>query len=320
MSEIGINSRLGIRRDIIDDIKKDKLKFNLLIGDKECRTLEEVKENFNIDDIKKYYDSGLLERWLLNNNYKDLYFEIKDLKSKVSFYYVFPAIFFIQSSIKKNLKDIFFLAQKEKEYGSILFHSSKYDGVFKYDNPYYNYNDYKNYSTADEYFNNYKEIVNIIIINNKTEYSKIYIDLISKRYKYFFGYDYKNFIKKIMDNKNYYVLFYMFYNDFMREYLIKDDDVLNFINEKILKNNSEKINNDFNYIKYYSKSENNDNEYFVEISNKECIILYIENASVTSIDNKEKVYNKDDINNKFIKINGIKYNWKYDNKIIYIEM
>lgn len=316
MSEIGINSRL----DIIDDIKKDKLKFNLLIGDKECRTLEEVKENFNIDDIKKYYDSGLLERWLLNNNYKDLYFEIKDLKSKVHHaYYYDGAIHFSKINIKKDLKYIFFLTQKEKEYSSILFHKTKYDELFKYDNPYYNYNDYKNYSTADEYFNNYKEIVNIII-NNKTEYSKIYIDLLSKRYSYFFDYDYKNFIKKIMDNKNYYVLFYMFYNDFMREYLIKDDDILNFINEKIIKNNSEKINNDFNYIKYYSKSENNDNEYFVEISNKECIILYIENASVISIDNKEKVYNKDNINNKFIKINGIKYNWKYDNKIIYTEM
>lgn len=327
MSEIGINSSL----DIIDDIKKDKLKFNLLIGDKECRTLEEVKENFNIDDIKKYYYSDLLERWLLNNNHKDLYSKIKDLKSKVHrAYYHDGAIHFSRINIKQELKDIFFFTQEEKEYDSILFH-------IKYNDPYYNYNNYKNYSTADEYFNNYEKIVNIII-NNKTEYSKIYIDLISKRYKYFFNYDYKNFIKKIMENKNYYVLFYMFYNDFMREYLIKDDDILNFINEKIIKNNSEdvlnlinekitiasasseKVNNNFNYIKYYSKSENNDNEYFVEISNKECVILYIENASVTSIDNKEKVYNKDDINNKFIKINGIKYNWKYDNKIIYIEM
>ena len=144
--------------------------------------------------------------------------------------------------------------------------------------------------------------------------------MLAERYGYFFDYDYKNFIKKIMDKKNYYALFYMFYNDFMRYYLKEYDNVSNFINEKIIKNISEKVNNDFSYVKYYSKSESNSDNHFIEISNKECIILYIENASVTSINNKEKVYNKDKINNKFIKINGIRYNWQYNNKIVYIEM
>ena len=283
-----------------------KLKFNLLIGGKECRTLEEVKENFNIDDIKKYYDSDLLERWLLNNDYKDLYYEIKYLKEKIC---DSPACYHrghINIKIKQGLKDIFFPEYKKDETVS----------SFVSNNYFYNYNDYKNYSTVDEYFNNYKKIVNIII-NDKTEYSKIYIDLLSERYRYFFVYDYKNFIKKIMYNENYYALFYMLYNDFTREYLIKDDNVFDFINSNILKNISEKINPAFKYIKYYSKSENNSNDFF-EISNKECIILYMKNASVTSADNKDIVYNEKDI--KFLKINGIRYNWKYDNEIIYIEM
>ena len=120
-----------------------------------------------------------------------------------------------------------------------------------------------------------------------------------------------------MYNENYYALFYMLYNDFTREYLIKDDNVFDFINSNILKNISEKINPAFKYIKYYSKSENNSNDFF-EISNKECIILYMKNASVTSADNKDIVYNEKDI--KFLKINGIRYNWQYDNEIIYIEM
>ena len=311
MGKIGINSMLGT----IDDIKTNKLKFNLLISGKECRTLEEVKENFNIDDIKKYYDSDLLERWLLNNDYKDLYYEIKYLKKEEIF--DLPAYYYmghINIKIKQGLKDIFFPEHKKNEtVSSFVSITSNYKD-------YYNYNDYKNYSTADEYFNNYKKIVNIII-NDKTDYIKSYIDLLAERYSYFFKYDYKNFIKKIMENKNYYALFYMLYNDFMRYYLIKDDNVSNFINEKILKNISEKLNSDFKYIKYYSKSESNSDNHFIEISNKECIILYIENASVTSIYNKNKVYNKDDIiNDKFKKIKGIRYNWQYNNKIVYIEM
>ena len=309
MSEIGINSMLGT----IDDIKTNKLKFNLLISGKECRTLEEVKENFNIDDIKKYYYSDLLERWLLNNDYKDLYYEIKYLKEEICDSPAYYHMGHINIKIKQGLKDIFFPEHKKNEtVSSFISITSNYKD-------YYNYNDYKNYSTADEYFNNYKKIVNIII-NDKTDYIKSYIDLLAERYSYFFKYDYKNFIKKIMENKNYYALFYMLYNDFMRYYLIKDDNVSNFINEKILKNISEKLNSDFKYIKYYSKSESNSDNHFIEISNKECIILYIENASVTSINNKEKVYNKDKINNKFIKINGIRYNWQYNNKIVYIEM
>ena len=309
MSEIGINSILGN----IDDIKTNKLKFNLLIGGKECRTLEEVKENFNIDDIKKYYDSDLLERWLLNNDYKDLCYEIQALKSKVDIHYM-PACVLSHINIKQELKDIFFQEHKKNEtVSSFVSITSNYKD-------YYNYNDYKNYSTADEYFYNYNEIVNIII-NDSTDYIKSYIDLLAERYSYFFCYDYKNFIKKIMENKNYYALFCMFYNDFMRYYLIEDDNVSNFINEKIIKNISEKVNNDFSYVKYYSKSESNSDNHFIEISNKECIILYIENASVTSIDDKNIVYNKDDIiNDKFKKINGIRYNWQYNNKIVYIEM
>lgn len=309
MSEIGINSMLGT----IDDIKTNKLKFNLLIGGKECRTLEEVKENFNIDDIKKYYDSDLLERWLLNNDYKDLCYEIQALKSKVDIHYM-PACVLSHINIKQELKDIFFQEHKKNEtVSSFVSITSNYKD-------YYNYNDYKNYSTADEYFNNYKKIVNVII-NDSTDYIKLYIDLLAERYSYFFDYDYKNFIKKIMENKNYYALFYMLYNDFMKDYLIEDDNVSNFINEKIIKNISEKVNNDFSYVKYYSKSESNSDNHFIEISNKECIILYIENASVTSIDDKNIVYNKDDIiNDKFKKINGIRYNWQYNNKIVYIEM
>lgn len=311
MGKIEINSML----DTIDDIKTNKLKFNLLIGGKECRTLEEVKENFNIDDIKKYYYSDLLERWLLNNDYKDLYYEIKYLKEEICDSPARYHMGHINIKIKQGLKDIFFPEHKKNETVSSLFIS-----ITSNDKDYYNYNDYKNYSTADEYFYNYNEIVNVII-NDSTDYIKLYIDLLTERYGYFFDYDYKNFIKKIMENKNYYALFYMLYNDFIKKYLIEDNDISNFINEKILKNISEKVNNDFSYVKYYSKSESNSDNHFIEISNKECIILYIENASVTSIDNKNKVYNKDDIiNDKFIKINGIRYNWQYNNKIVYIEM
>ena len=160
MSEIEINSML----DTIDDIKTNKLKFNLLISGKECRTLEEVKENFNIDDIKKYYDSDLLERWLLNNDYKDLCYKIQALKSKVYIHYM-PAYVLSHINIKQELKDIFFPEYKKNETdSSFISTTSNYKD-------YYNYNDYKNYSTADEYFYNYKKIVNVII-NDKTDYIK----------------------------------------------------------------------------------------------------------------------------------------------------
>lgn len=49
------------------------IKFNLICDDKPVRTIEDLQENFSIEDILKYYQNGLLLRWLDVRGYSDEY-------------------------------------------------------------------------------------------------------------------------------------------------------------------------------------------------------------------------------------------------------
>ena len=40
------------------------IKFNLVCDGNSVRTLEDLKNNFSIEDVLEYYKSGLLLRWL----------------------------------------------------------------------------------------------------------------------------------------------------------------------------------------------------------------------------------------------------------------
>lgn len=48
------------------------IKFNLKLDENSIRNLEQLKENFVIEEILKYYKEGLLLRWLKARNYDDL--------------------------------------------------------------------------------------------------------------------------------------------------------------------------------------------------------------------------------------------------------
>lgn len=50
---------------------KKLIKFNLHVDGQTVRTLEELRNHFNIDDIYDAFQSGMLERWLLSRGYKN---------------------------------------------------------------------------------------------------------------------------------------------------------------------------------------------------------------------------------------------------------
>lgn len=49
--------------------KLKQIKFNLLVDNVPVRSLEELRENFNISDIHEYFLSGQLVNWLISRNY-----------------------------------------------------------------------------------------------------------------------------------------------------------------------------------------------------------------------------------------------------------
>ena len=46
------------------------IKFNLICDDKSIRTIDDLQNNFVIDDIIEYYHNGLLQRWLRVRGYE----------------------------------------------------------------------------------------------------------------------------------------------------------------------------------------------------------------------------------------------------------
>ena len=46
------------------------IKFNLILDDYPVRNLEGLQEHFSIEDMLKYYDNGLLLRWLKVRGYE----------------------------------------------------------------------------------------------------------------------------------------------------------------------------------------------------------------------------------------------------------
>lgn len=47
------------------------IKFSLTMCEKDVWTLEQLKENFNINDTVKYFNDGTLARWLKVNKSDD---------------------------------------------------------------------------------------------------------------------------------------------------------------------------------------------------------------------------------------------------------
>lgn len=47
------------------------IKFNLICDDKPVRTIEDLQNNFSIEDVLSYYNNKLLQRWLEVRGYTE---------------------------------------------------------------------------------------------------------------------------------------------------------------------------------------------------------------------------------------------------------
>ena len=56
------------------------IKFSLICDDKPVRTIEDLQENFSIEDVLKYYQNGLLLRWLEVRGYEAEYKKVSEIR------------------------------------------------------------------------------------------------------------------------------------------------------------------------------------------------------------------------------------------------
>ena len=79
------------------------IKFNLICDDKPVRTIEDLQNNFSIEDVLVYYNNKLLHRWLDVRGYSDELEKISSITSEKTL------------EIIKELIIIFNVASNEKK-------------------------------------------------------------------------------------------------------------------------------------------------------------------------------------------------------------
>lgn len=161
------------------------IKFNLICDGNSVRTLEDLRNNFSIEDVLEYYKSGLLLRWLKVRGFDEEYEKVKGIEESDDI------------SIIKKLIDIFGMEIEENQAEEsiyILNYMKKRKILFD------EYNDSNSNleSIMDRQIQEYNSLVNCIIIN-KNDMSKIRVSLkeISEHYYSIFELDYRNLFYKL---------------------------------------------------------------------------------------------------------------------------
>jgi hypothetical protein len=128
------------------------IKFNLICDDKPVRTIEDLQNNFSIEDVLEYYNNKLLHRWLEVRGYSDELGKISAITSEKPL------------EIIKELIIIFNVASNEKKIEEAVY-MLEYLDERKELCDIYSKNDFKTKSLIDDYQTGYKQLVDGILEN-----------------------------------------------------------------------------------------------------------------------------------------------------------
>lgn len=290
------------------------IKFNLILDNKPVRTIEDLRENFSIEDILESYNNGLLQRWLEVRGYSELLEKVNSIK-------VDSNIEQIQQFI--NIFDVECDDAKIKEGIAILDYIINRKCLLEE----YNKSNYKAKSVIDDYHSGYDSIIKDII-ENKDNMPKIKANIkeIEENYMGLFNLNYRELYNNLIENAPL-AIFAILMNVKMRNYFISSDysskntnliynKIKEFVtNEITLK---EKIGEELKMFK------GNTEAYWKDIEPKEKMFMiisiqsgnYVRNAG-TFGEELGSIY----INNSFRILNGIDYksNSDYD-ELLYMEV
>ncbi|MDD3621519.1 MAG: hypothetical protein PHQ81_03855 [Methanofollis sp.] len=94
------------------------IKFNLILDGQPVRCIEDLQDNFCIDDIIRLYQDGLLQKWLKVRGYDDYLQQVEAIKKKDSVIVELIKIFKIEKKenvIKESLYSLEYRKKRETE-------------------------------------------------------------------------------------------------------------------------------------------------------------------------------------------------------------
>lgn len=276
------------------------IKFNLILDNKPVRTIEDLRENFSIEDILELYNNGLLQRWLDVRGYSELLEKVNSIKADRNIEQIHQLI---------NIFDIECDDAKIKEGIAILDYIVESKCLLEE----YDKLNYKAKSVIDDYHSGYDSIINDII-ENKDNMPKIKASIkeIEENYMGLFNFNYKDLYNNLVDNAPL-AIFAILMNTKMRSYFISSDyssGNTNLIYNKIkefVKNKTvlkEKLGKELRVFK------GNTEAYWKDIEPKEKMLMiismqdgnYVRNAGIFG-EELSSIY----VNDNFIVLSGIDY-------------
>lgn len=184
------------------------IKFNLICDGQPVRTIEDLQENFSVEDMLGYFESGLLLRWLKVRDYKDEYKEVSEISTKDDL------------EIAKKLIKIFNVETDEEEIAKdvymLQFLKERSQKISKYDS---------NRLETDEIVKDYtKEYADLVkeIMDNSDDISRIKANIteIVNNYKPVLQLNYRELFWKMADRDYLLVIMCFLMNSVTRKYYL----------------------------------------------------------------------------------------------------
>ena len=103
------------------------VKFNLICDGAPIRTVEDLRDNFSIEDVLAYYDSKLLHRWLSVRGYDDLLNKVEEIKSEdpVEIIKLLISLFEVELDEKKVEESVYILQYKKEREALVSIYNEK---------------------------------------------------------------------------------------------------------------------------------------------------------------------------------------------------
>ena len=228
------------------------IKFNLICDGNSIRTIDELRNNFSIEDMLEYYKNGLLLRWLKVREYDKEYEEVKKIEEHKDMDIIKELIKIFNIDTEKEMKI------EESIY--ILKYLNDRKNIIKE----YGAQNYEIKKMVSNDIIEYQRLVDTII-DNKDDMAivKATLNEICENYYTLFEFDYRNLFYKFY-NQAPMAIFVMLSIDKMRNFYFiseeelkeyKDEGVVEYIDE-VYNEELDECNNE--YDEYTEEDKNND--------------------------------------------------------------
>lgn len=288
------------------------IKFNLILDDYPVRNLEGLQEHFSIEDMLKYYDNGLLLRWLKVRGYEKQYTDVESIDKTISrkelikaLIKIFEVVEMDEAEIEKSIMILTYL-EEEKELNQI-----------------YKENTFAKKQIIEDYHSGYDALI-IHMEENKENMAILKADAIQleKEYLGLFELDYFKLYSRLANNAPK-AIFAILTRDVFRKFWIgeeADEGIYNHIKSSMLTKTKVKeiLGENLKIVK------RNTQAMWDPIERPETKLMVIQIQPGTFIKNAGEFSEKlsyDDVNDKLLRFNGLEYQCNNENhELLYMEV